>query len=36
MNMQSIYQSSENAAVFAAFILFIVLHAGLLYLFGAV
>ena len=36
MSLQRLYQKSENAAVFAAFLLFVVLHAGLLYLFGAI
>jgi hypothetical protein len=36
MSLQSLYRSSENAAVLAAFVLFIGLHAGLLFLFNAV
>jgi hypothetical protein len=36
MSLQAIYRSSENAAVLAAFVLFIAAHAGLLFLFNAV
>jgi hypothetical protein len=36
MNMQTLYEKSENRAVALAFALFILVHAGLLYLFGLI
>jgi hypothetical protein len=36
MNMQKMFEKSENSAVFAAVAIFIVFHFGMLYLFDVV